>query len=82
MQISYSVNNMSAKPTEICLRKVSENLDFVYWSEENGFEYLADYFAKPLVEIISYAGFTSRYYAELLALLDKFDCGQFLEGFD
>lgn len=73
---------MSAKPTEVYLRKVSEDMDFVYWSEENGFELLADYLEKPLAEIIRHTGFTSRHYAELLALLEKFGYSEQLEEYD
>ena len=69
-------------PKEMSIRKLSENLDFIYWSEQHGFPRLADYFNHKLSDLLKLDGFNPRFYTELLDLSVKYGYQNQFEDFN
>ena len=75
-------HNTSTDPKNTRLRELSENQDFVYWSEENGFDTLVDYFGNSLASLQEREGFNPRFYKELLGLISKYNYGSYFEDYN
>lgn len=63
------------------LKDISQNEEFIYWSEINGFVYLEDFFEYTIAQLNTHKGFTPRLYKELADLVVRFGYEDQIEDF-
>lgn len=61
------------KEKQYKLKDVSQNEDFLYWCERNGFVTLQDFFGLSLTALNKKSGFTPRMYKELTDLITTYN---------